>query len=401
MAGRIYEHFDVVIAGAGSSGVAAAVAASSQGARVCLLEKEPAAGGGYVQSGTTAFKPVYAHDPIEGFSALCAPWGPWMTLDPEALQRFYYRRLRERDVLLLTSAWVMDATLENGSITQLLALTREGSMQVEGDVFIDATGDGDVAALCAVPYTEGREEDGRSLPPVYCFTLQGCGIGWEQVKPGREALAALGLSGLRLFPGVRGGEVTVMMLYDEEAVATSAIDRARADGALRAAVDPVMALLARYSAFEGAVMARQGARVVFPEGRHPQGRTILDSRDLVAGTRFPDWVVANLTADIELPGMEGIEEAPSVRAYDIPYRALTPVRVKNLLLCGRCISGTHRAHGSFRALQPTLATGQAAGIAAYLALESGGRVQKVAVGRIQQAMLRSGMEPPRWLKDEA
>ena len=113
-----------------------------------------------VQSGTTAFKPVYAHDPIEGFSALCAPWGPWMTLDPEALQRFYYRRLRERDVLLLTSAWVMDATLENGSITQLLALTREGSMQVEGDVFIDATGDGDVAALCAVPYTEGREEDG-------------------------------------------------------------------------------------------------------------------------------------------------------------------------------------------------------------------------------------------------
>lgn len=101
--------------------------------------------------------------------------------------------------------------------------------------------------------------------------------------------------------------------------------------------------------------------MVFPEGRHPQGRTILDSRDLVAGTRFPDWVVANLTADIELPGMEGIEEAPSVRAYDIPYRALTPVRVKNLLLCGRCISGTHRAHGSFRALQPTLATGQAAG----------------------------------------
>ena len=90
-----------------------------------------------------------------------------------------------------------------------------------------------------------------------------------------------------------------------------------------------------------------------------------------------------------------------MRAYDIPYRALTPVRVKNLLLCGRCISGTHRAHGSFRALQPTLATGQAAGIAAYLALESGGRVQKVAVGRLQQAMLHSGMEPPRWLKDEA
>lgn len=401
MAGRIYEHFDVVIAGAGAAGVSAAVAASGQGARVCLLEKEPAAGGGYVQSGTTAFKPVYEYDPISGFSALCTPRGSWLSLDPEALQRFYYRRLREQDVLFLTSAWVMEATLENGSITQLIALTREGPMRVEGDVFIDATGDGDVAALCAVPYTEGREEDGRSLPPIYCFTLQGCGMGWESVLPDPETLAEMGLSGLRLFPGVRDGEITVMMLYDEEAVATSAIDRARADGALRAAVDPVAALLTRYSAFKGATIARQGARVVFPEGRHPQGRTILDSHDLASGTRFPDWVVANLTADIELPGMEGIEEAPSVRSYDIPYRALTPVRVKNLLLCGRCISGTHRAHGSFRALQPTLATGQAAGIAAYLAMDTGGRVQKVPVARLQQEMVRSGMEPPRWMKQEA
>lgn len=99
--------------------------------------------------------------------------------------------------------------------------------------------------------------------------------------------------------------------------------------------------------------------------------------------------------------MEGIEEAPSVRSYDIPYRALTPVRVKNLLLCGRCISGTHRAHGSFRALQPTLATGQAAGIAAYLAMDTGGRVQKIPVARLQQEMVRSGMEPPRWMKQEA
>ncbi len=400
MAGRIYEHFDVVIAGAGASGVAAAVAASSLGARVCLLEKEPSAGGGYVQSGTTAFKPVYGYDPIQGFSALCAPRGDWFSLDPEALQRFYYRKLREQDVLVLTSAWVMDATLENGRITQLIALTREGPMQVEGDVFLDATGDGDVAALCAVPYTEGREEDGRSLPPFYCFTLAGCGPQWEAVAPPREELAPLGLSGLRLFPGVHDGEVTVMMLYDEEAMATSAIDRARADGALRAAVDPVVGLLGRYSAFQGATMARQGARVVFPEGRHPQGRTILDSHDLATGTRFPDWVVANLTANIELPGMEEIEDAPLVRSYDIPYRALTPVRVKNLLLCGRCISGTHRAHGSFRALQPTLATGQAAGIAAYLALEAGGRVQKVPVARIQQQMVRWGMEPPQWLTDE-
>ena len=272
-------------------------------------------------------------------------------------------------------------------------------MQVEGDVYIDATGDGDLAALCSVPYTQGREDDGRPLPPFYCFTLSGCKGAWDTFRADETILKELGLSGIRLYPGVREDEVCVMMLLDEEAMASSAIDRARADECLRASIDPVITLLTRYSPFESAKMTRHGIRVVFPEGRHPQGRTIIDSHDLVNGTHFPDWVVTNLSAEIELPGLEGIEDAPKVTNYDIPYRALLPVRIKNLLLSGRCISGTHRAHGSFRALQATMATGQAAGAAAALALEVGGRVQKISVKKLQERMMDSGMKAPRWLAE--
>ena len=399
MAGRIYEHFDVVIAGAGAAGVAAAVEASRQGARVCILEKGTSAGGSYVESGMSAFKAVTEHEPIPGFWGICTRRGDWVTLDPDELQRFYYARLKEAGVLLLTSAWVMEAALNNGKITHLTVMTREGAMQVEGDVYIDATGDGDLANLCSVPCTQGREDDGRSLPPFYCFTLSGCSEGWTQVNVEAELIKPLGLSGVRLYPGARDDEVNVMMLLDDEAMASSAIDRARADECLRAAIDPVQTILTRYSAFESAKMARHGSRVVFPEGRHPQGRTIIDSHDLVRGTHFPDWVVSNLTAEIELPGLEAIEDAPQVNSYDIPYRALTPVRIKNLLLSGRCISGTHRAHGSFRTLQATMVTGQAAGAAAALSLEVGGKVQKISVKKLQERMMDAGMKEPRWLAE--
>ena len=396
MSSRIYEHFEVVIAGAGSSGISAAAQAAKQGARVCILEKEASVGGGFVHAGLTSFVRALDYEILPGMYSICVDRNQYFSVDPRKLQQFYYDLLYQQNILLISSAWVMGAEQENGMINHLSVLTREGSMQIDGEVFIDATGDGDLSFLCSVPFTEGREEDGSSMPPIFCFTLKNCKDGWKDLRVEKEKLSAFGISDIRLSCGLLENEVTVMLLDKRKAKASSAIDRARVDMDLRASVIPVFSYLREHDAFSESTMASWGDHIVFPEGRHPQGRMILDTENLVKGTHFEDWVVSNISSPMNLTGMEDIEETAMVSCYDIPYRALIPLRVKNLLLSGRCISGTHRAHGSFRSLETTMATGQAAGAAAVQALEKNKKVQKVDIKRLQKTMMDNGMKLPYW-----
>ena len=76
--------------------------------------------------------------------------------------------------------------------------------------------------------------------------------------------------------------------------------------------------------------------------------------------------------------------------YDIPYRALLPEGLENILTCGRCISGTHRAHASYRVMGVCLATGQAAGIAAALAAKENIAPRKLNVKQLQTALTKAG-----------
>ena len=114
------------------------------------------------------------------------------------------------------------------------------------------------------------------------------------------------------------------------------------------------------------------------------------------GGRHEDVVVhrAWFLIDIHNPTGGGQAEGKSQPAtpYDIPYRALLPQGIDNLLLSGRCISGTHRAHASYRVMAVCMATGQAAGVAAALSAKKAVAPREVPVKDIQSVLLKSGCE---------
>ena len=126
------------------------------------------------------------------------------------------------------------------------------------------------------------------------------------------------------------------------------------------------------------------------ETRRITGDYIITDRDVETGARQEDAVVreAWFLIDIHNPAGGGQAEGRSQPAvpYDIPYRSLLPAGLEGILTAGRCISGTHRAHASYRVGGICLATGQAAGAAAALAALSGTAPRSLDPRRVQRAL---------------
>jgi hypothetical protein len=98
--------------------------------------------------------------------------------------------------------------------------------------------------------------------------------------------------------------------------------------------------------------------------------------------------------DIHNPEGTGtvLKRLPPGESYDIPFRCLVPQRVEHLLVAGRCISGTHEAHSSYRIMPVSMATGQAAGICAALAAKTGKPVRSTPYADIRSELLMQGAD---------
>ena len=125
--------------------------------------------------------------------------------------------------------------------------------------------------------------------------------------------------------------------------------------------------------FENAEMLDIAVRVGVRETRKIIGEYILTGEDLESGVSFKD-AIAIYDFPMDIHGAVGKEETHSWglidKVYDIPYRCLIPTKVENILVAGRCISSDSRAHGSTRSMPCCMATGEAAGVAASLAIKS-------------------------------
>jgi len=128
------------------------------------------------------------------------------------------------------------------------------------------------------------------------------------------------------------------------------------------------------------------------EARHLAGRYTLSLDDLRAGRRFEDGVTFGaFGVDIHdvKPG-EKSAHGTKIRPYQIPYRCLVPESVRGLLFAGRCISGTHEAHASYRVTGTCMAMGQAAGLAAALAARQGKSPDEIDGRALRQALEARG-----------
>ena len=132
------------------------------------------------------------------------------------------------------------------------------------------------------------------------------------------------------------------------------------------------------------------------ETRRVMGDYLLTAEDMVEGRKFPDVAVHEAEFIVDIHNPEGAGQAEDkiqyVIPYDIPYRCFLPKGVEGLLVAGRCISGTHRAHASYRVMSICMAMGEAAGTAAALCAKGLRTPRELQVKELQNALTAKGIE---------
>lgn len=423
-----YPHsYDVIVAGGGPAGVAAAVSAARQGARTALVERFGVLGGmltsGHVQpilgraEGYTMYDEMVAllQAGHEGVPKVKTRNGDEIGVDLEEAKLRLLDLCLKNGVCVYLQTPVVAPVMEGSRVTGLQVCTPRGLETLTAHAVVDATGDGFVAAAAGAPFEVGRA-DGRCQPATLEFTVDNvdethhfaCYGGSDPVTlpDGRrysevckEACARGELpenvSIVRIHYTLRPGERNINATQANGFDTLSPEGVTAAEYLLRQQVGPVLAFLRKYApGFENCRLRSSATTLGVRETRRFVGEYVLSDRDVETGARFPDVVVhkAWFLIDIHNPAGGGQAERHSQPAvpYDIPYRSLLPLQTDGLLLSGRNISGTHRAHASYRVMGVALATGQAAGIAAALSARHGVLPRSLDYHLVQQALAACG-----------
>jgi hypothetical protein len=174
---------------------------------------------------------------------------------------------------------------------------------------------------------------------------------------------------------------------------TSVWDLTQAEWQARRQMREIAAFLRKYvPGFERSYVVQSGVTGV-RETRRIRGEYQLTSEDILGARKWDD-VIARGTYPIDIHNPQGkgtlLMRLPPGESYDIPLRCLVPQRVDRLAVAGRCISGTHEAHSSYRVMPIAMATGQAAGVCAALAARARTTIRDVPAGDVQAELRRQG-----------
>ena len=417
---QIVGEYDVIVAGAGPAGVAAAVSAARLGAHVCLLEQSGIVGG-VATSGMMSHWTGNTRGGIyeEILDRSQAPSKPLMRkfIDTERLEDALLEMLDEAHVELRLYSFVASPLMETGAVAGVIVESKAGRQALSAKVVVDSTGDGDVAARAGAAYTLGREDDGAMQPMTLMFRLGGVDTD-RAILPGSfestvavpdgeiQALARSELpppaGHVLLYPSHLPGVVTANMTNCTGVDGTKAQDLTLATVVCRRQLNAIVAFLRRHApGYEQCYLLSSAAQIGVRETRHFKGLYTLTSEDILAARIFPDWVVTKAHFNFDIHNVKGAgldangcqHAFPQTHGYTIPYGCLVPEKLDGLLLAGRCISGTHKAHSNFRVMPICANIGQAAGIAATLAAREAIRPRDLPVSAIQAELIKCGVEP--------
>jgi hypothetical protein len=294
--------------------------------------------------------------------------------------------------------------------------TKSGPVVVRAQNTVDCTGDGDIAAAARADYAIGRESDGLTQPMTLMFRMVGFdeeafnryaqehpdqwrsvhGL-WDLVEDATEAGDLdLPREDMLFFGTAHPGEVAVNSTRVTHALGIDVFDLTRAETVSRRQMAQVARFLRDYvPGFADSYVAQSGVQIGVRETRRVLGDYVLTGDDILAARKFPD-VIARGTypVDIHNPTGKGtvLRPVPAGDAYDIPLRCLVPRGIDHLLTAGRCISGTHEAHSSYRVTPTAMATGQAAGVCAALAAATGKTPREVPTEAVQAELMRQGAD---------
>ncbi len=382
---------DVLVVGGGPTGVGAALAAASEGAKTLVVERHGMLGGMWTAG---LLNPLF--EPARGWwverlVSRLRQAGGWRehpkfpVFDTEVLKYTLEQMLAETGVDFWYHVQAADPLVIDAQVRGVLLEGKSGRQAVLAGTVIDCTGDGDIAARSGVPFQFGRPVDGLAQPMTLMFEVEGIGaLGPETQNILKILTTAIHDHELPIrlpygkvphgapylipppAPGVGAIQATHVYRYD----ATDTRQLTRATVEARAQVHEIfMKALQKVPGLENIRLCQTAPSLGIRESRHMEGQYTLNADDVTAGRRFDDAVVScAFGCDIhEIYPDDKLAHRIPAKPFEIPYRSLVPKSVRGLLFAGRCISGTHEAHASYRVTGTCMGLGQAAGLAAAMA----------------------------------
>jgi hypothetical protein len=421
---------DVLVAGAGSAGCVAAIAAAEKsGGKVVLLERYGFAGGtstqmldtfyGFFTPGEEARK-VVGGLPDRVVNALDAAGavflrpntygaGTGVNYDPERLKLVWDRLLLSAGVQVLLHTTVVGVdTSPDRRIDSVVVWTKGGFFRIRARTFIDASGDADLCVLAGFDFEKAGE-----LEPAQTLTttFRMCQVNLELfAKAGGKKMLTEKMTeavehGRHPLPRKKGsvhamvqpGCISTVAVRVASRNPTNALELtvAEMEGRRQAYVFEKF-LRSEVPGFSEAAIIGLSTQIGIRETRRVYGEYRLTEQDCLTLARFDDRVfLCGAPVEDHRLGVDGEEETvwkylPGNGVYDVPYRTLVPKGSRNLWVVGRCFSATHVAHASCRSMAQTMAMGQAAGFAAALALRGDCPPKAVPIPALQQQLMDSG-----------
>ncbi|MBR6709516.1 MAG: FAD-dependent oxidoreductase, partial [Clostridia bacterium] len=261
----------------------------------------------------------------------------------------------------------------------------EGLRSVSGTVFIDCTGRADMAAASGVPTWKGEEESGIPQPATLMFEVDNVNDGAYTARPQRPVKAYR-------TPTQGVYKINHHRIFNVDATDSASMSRGHAAARLQV-LEAYRTLREETPGFADANLTQVASVLGVRESRHIEGKYKITVEDIASGKKFEDRIAAyafGMDVHPRSPEMHGNFKIQSAEVYYIPYRSMLPLNCDNLIVAGKTVSCASQAAGGLRVMPCAMAMGEAAGIAAALAIRDGSSPDTVSVAELQNILRARG-----------
>ena len=415
--------YDVIVAGGGPSGCAAAVAAARNGASVLLIEASYCLGGMGTIGMVPSFAPFtdkqklisksIAEEIIVKYKKLRGiadeDWD-WLPISFEVLKLVYDEIVTGSGVKVLFGSTVCAVNTENKKIHSVIAAAKGGLTEYHAKIFVDCTGDADVASLCGVPFACG-DKNGNIQASSLCFIIGGVDMNrcdWWDVHSGPKSIWEK-MGNNPKYPlidknhfviakidkntlGVNAGHLIIKDATDKEEISEKMIlGRKVAAQYLQAAKEYLP------DVFKDAFIVSTAPNLGIRESRRIIGKYVLSIDDYIERRSFDDEIARNCYW-IDCHGTDENGASKSIpqihysagESHGIPWGSLVPIGIDNLLVAGRSISVDRAVLAAIRVMPVCMTTGEAAGIGAAIAAKKGITIHEVKAQEVRKILKNNG-----------
>lgn len=446
----------VIVVGGGPAGIGASIAAARAGVPTTLIEKNGYLGGMTTAGLVSHWDPVELMNisgiamefydelknrggiidfPVGNIEMPFSFWEAGCGIDVEIYKEVVHEYVERAGVDVRLHSFVTGVKTENRRIVAVEVVSKSGSSEIEGDFFVDATGDGDLAAQAGCSYVKGSE-DGQLMACTLSFTTDGAdtalvgeylkqnpddfgnhprlgkflknvdsSVIWQGFnKLIRKAQEKGDLSFDLPEQGIGLSRLPVEGQFHVNAVRAVGIDGTKVEDLTRAELDlrkkayELFRFMRSYiPGFENAYVSATAPQIGIRETRRIEGEYLLTVEDVESGRSFDDavfrakWGHSDVHSGKDMKWEFKLIEGP----YELPYRTLVAKDLDNLGVAGRTIWVERPVIGSLRIQPMCIMTGQVCGAASALAIEHEKSLKDIPVPELQEELSKRGMDIPR------